>query len=97
MNELRDSLGKLRRMYASRISSRRRCSSLFRETRIGIVRALIEHAAALNVLEDEICEVSLYRIFFILLYDDTALGNLFCISGRLGRGWKVIRPLCNLP
>ncbi|KAI0274347.1 armadillo-type protein [Russula aff. rugulosa BPL654] len=39
VNELRDSLGKLRRI-----------------TRIGILRALIERAAALNALEDEICE-----------------------------------------
>jgi len=38
MNELRDSLGKLR------------------QTRMGILRALIERAAALNALEDEICE-----------------------------------------
>ena len=67
------------------------------ETRIGILRALIERSAALNSLEDEICEVSLYRIFSLLLYDDTALGNLFCIPGWLGRGKKVIRPLCTLP
>ncbi len=33
------------------------------ETRIGILRALIERAAALNALEDEICEVSLYHTF----------------------------------
>ena len=33
------------------------------ETRIGILRALIERAAALNVLEGEICEVSLYHKF----------------------------------
>ena len=36
------------------------------ETRIGILRALIERAAALKSLEDEICEVSLYRICRIL-------------------------------
>lgn len=56
------------------------------ETRIGILRALIERAAALNAFEDEICEVSLYHIFSMLLYDDTALGNMFCIPGGLGRG-----------
>ena len=65
---------------AYRVIDAHHCS----ETRIGILRALIERAAALNVLEDEICEVSLHRIFFILLYEDTALGNLFCIPGRLG-------------
>jgi nucleolar protein 9 len=84
MNELRGSLGKLRRTYASHILSRRahHCS----ETRIGILRALIERAAALNALEDEICEVSLYYSLPMLLYDDTALGNMFCFSGGLGRG-----------
>jgi hypothetical protein len=53
---------------------------------MGILRALIERAAALNALEDEICEVSLYHIFTMLLYDDTALGNMFWISGGFGRG-----------
>jgi len=61
LRELRDSFGKLRRMsFFSCVS--RRCSSLL-ETRIGVLRALVERAAALSVLEGEVCEVSLCHIF----------------------------------
>jgi hypothetical protein len=66
------------------------------ETRIGILRALVERAASLNTLEDEVCEVSLYRTFSMQTWDDTVLGSTFCISSWLRRRPKVIRPLCSL-
>jgi len=61
LRELRDSFGKLRRMYFFSYISRL-CSSLL-ETRIGVLRAVIERAAVLGVLESEVCEVSLCHIF----------------------------------
>ena len=63
------------------------------ETRIGVLRALIERTAALSVLEAEICEVYLCRTFSLLLWNDAASGDIFCISGEYGRGSKDIRPL----
>jgi hypothetical protein len=64
------------------------------ETRIGVLRALVERAAALGTLEAEICEVCLYRTFSPPLWNDAASGNMFCISGQHGRRSKGIRPLC---
>jgi nucleolar protein 9 len=60
LGELRDSFGKLRRMYSHTLANE---GSLLLETRIGVLRALIERAATLSVLEGEVCEVSLCHIF----------------------------------
>jgi hypothetical protein len=63
LHKLLDSLGKLRRMFAFHILSCR-CSSSFKYSGRDL-GTLIERAIALNVLEDEICEVtgSLYHVW----------------------------------
>jgi hypothetical protein len=48
------------------------------ETRIGVLRALIERTAALGVLEAEICEVCLCRTFSLLLLQ--AIFSAFQVS-----------------
>jgi hypothetical protein len=62
MNELRDSSTwqlEAGSAVCTRLTYRVVDAHYCSETRIGILRALIERAVALNILEDEICEILL--------------------------------------